>query len=51
MLFEYYRSRSEIHSEAAERIAVLTGKYRKAAGFASLAAAALHFVFYPVLFL
>jgi hypothetical protein len=51
LVFEYYRNRSEIRSGAAEDIAVFTEKYRKLAGYVCLAAAALHFVFYPVLFL
>jgi hypothetical protein len=51
LVFEYYRNRSEVPSDAAEKISLFTEKYRKLAGIVSLAAAVLHFVFYPVLFL
>jgi hypothetical protein len=51
LLFEYYRSRTTLGSNAAERIGVFVVKYRKITGFAALSAAALHFVLYPAPFL
>jgi hypothetical protein len=51
LAFDYYRSRTTVHSEAAEKLWFLIEKNRKIAGFVSIGAAALHFVFYSVLFL
>jgi hypothetical protein len=51
LVFEYYRSRSSVASETADRIEKIAVRNRKAAGFFSIGAALLHFIFYPVLFL
>jgi hypothetical protein len=51
LVFEYYRNRTTLRSEAAEKLGEIIEKNRKIAGFVSLGAAVLHFVFYSVLFL
>ncbi|MDR1506910.1 MAG: hypothetical protein LBI67_07375 [Treponema sp.] len=51
LVFEYYRNRTTVQSEAAEKIGRIVEKNRKLAGFVSIAAAVLHFIFSPVLFL
>jgi len=51
LAFEYFRRRNTVHSLSAERIEGLIAKNRKLAGFVCLGAAAIHLIFYPVLFL
>jgi hypothetical protein len=51
LVFEYYRNRTTVRSEAVEKMGDIVEKNRKIAGFISLGAAVLHFVFYPVPFL
>jgi hypothetical protein len=51
LVFEYYRNRTTLRSEAVEKLGEIIEKNRKIAGFVSLGAAILHFVFYSVLFL
>jgi hypothetical protein len=51
LIFEFYRRRSTIASMAADRLGELVEKNRKVTGFICFGAAALHFIFYPVLFL
>ncbi|MDR2048835.1 MAG: hypothetical protein LBP69_05220 [Treponema sp.] len=51
LVFEYYRNRTTVHSEAVEKTGDMIEKNRKIAGFVSIGAAVLHFVFYSVLFL
>jgi len=51
LAFEFYRRRNTVHSPVMEHIAGLIDKNRKLAGFVCLGAAALHLVFFPVLFL
>jgi hypothetical protein len=51
LVFDYYRNRSTLASEAADKLGDFIGANRKRAGFISLGAAVLHFIFYPVLFL
>ncbi|MDR2142744.1 MAG: hypothetical protein LBP29_00045 [Treponema sp.] len=51
LVFEYYRKGTTVRSEAVEKTGAIVEKNRKLAGFISLGAAVLHFVFYPVLFL
>jgi hypothetical protein len=51
LVFEFYRNRSSIITGAPERLGEFLEKKRKFAGFCCLAAAGLHFIFYPVLFL
>lgn len=51
LLFEFYRGRGTLDFIAVERIGELVEKYKKLTGFAAIGAAALHLIFYPVLFL
>jgi hypothetical protein len=51
MVFEYYRNRTTVHSEAVEKLGDIIDKNRKIAGFVFIGAAVLHFVFYSVPFL
>jgi hypothetical protein len=51
LVFDYYRSRTTVHSEAVEKLEDIIGKNRRIAGFVSIGAAILHFVFYSVPFL
>ncbi|MDR0585838.1 MAG: hypothetical protein LBG26_01210 [Treponema sp.] len=51
LVFEYYRNRTTVRSEAVEKMGDIIEKNRKIAGFISLGAAVLHFVFYSVPFL
>lgn len=51
LVFEFYRGRTSINSPAAGRISEIIEKNRKLTGFVCIAVAALHFVFFPVLFL
>jgi hypothetical protein len=51
LVFEFYRSRTTVASAAAERLGEIIEKNKKLTGFVCLAAAVLHFIFYPVLFL
>jgi hypothetical protein len=48
LVFEYYRNRSTLNSDAALRLGETIGKIRKLAGFAAIAAAAIHFICYPI---
>jgi hypothetical protein len=51
LVFEYYRTKTTINTEASEKMGEIITKNRKLAGFVCLGAAVLHFVFYSVLFL
>jgi hypothetical protein len=51
LVFEYYRNRTALRSEAVEKIGNIVDKNRKITGFVSVGAAVLHFVFYSVPFL
>ena len=51
LAFEFYRRRNTMDSPAVERIEGLIRKSRKSLGFFCIAAAALHWIFYSVLFL
>ena len=53
LIFDFYRSRTADSSviDFMERLASLAGKNRKIYGFVCIGAAALHFIFYPVIFL
>ncbi|MDR2144502.1 MAG: hypothetical protein LBP29_09050 [Treponema sp.] len=51
LVFDYYRNRTTVRSEAVEKLGDIVEKNRKIAGFISIGAAVLHFVFYSVLFL
>jgi hypothetical protein len=51
LVFEYYRNRTTVHSEAVEKLGDIIDKNRKIAGFVFIGAAVLHFVFYSVPFL
>ncbi|MDR2142796.1 MAG: hypothetical protein LBP29_00305 [Treponema sp.] len=51
LVFDYYRNRATVRSEAVEKLGDIVEKNRKIAGFVSIGAAVLHFVFYSVLFL
>jgi hypothetical protein len=51
LVFEWYRGRSDLVSEQQDKLAAFIEPRRKIAGLAALGAAALHFVFSPVLFL
>jgi hypothetical protein len=48
LVFEYYRNRSSLESEQAEKIEGLIKPHRKIAGFGALGAAVLHFLLYSV---
>ncbi|MDR2553430.1 MAG: hypothetical protein LBD31_09745 [Treponema sp.] len=50
-VFDFYRKRSTLDSPAAARLGELADKHRKLAGYVCLGAGALHWIFYPVLFL
>ncbi|GAB1481261.1 hypothetical protein MASR2M78_00760 [Treponema sp.] len=51
LVYEYYRSRTSISSEKAERLELLFVKNRKWIGYSALLAAFAHFLFPTVLFL
>jgi hypothetical protein len=51
LVFEYYRSKTTISTEASVRLEELIAKNRKLAGFVCLGAALFHLVFSSVLFL
>jgi hypothetical protein len=51
LIFEYYRNRTTLRSEAVEKFGDIVDKNRKAAGFVAIGAAILHFVFHSVPFL
>ena len=51
LAIEFYRRRNTVHSSAMERIEEFTAKNRKLAGFVCLGAAAIHLIFFSVLFL
>jgi hypothetical protein len=51
LVFGYYRNRTTVRSEAVEKLGDIIDKNRKIAGFVSIGAAVLHFVFYSVPFL
>jgi hypothetical protein len=51
LIFEFYRRHSTIASMAADRLGELIEKNKRMTGFICLGAAALHFIFYSVLFL
>jgi hypothetical protein len=51
LIFEYYRNRTTLRSEAVEQLGDVVDKNRKIVGFVSIGAAVLHFVFYSVPFL
>ena len=53
LLFDFYRSKApdSVAVERMERITELIGRNRKILGFVCIAAAALHFIFYPIIFL
>jgi hypothetical protein len=51
LVFEYYRNKSTISTEASEKLGELVAKNRKLAGFVCLGTALLHLVFSSVLFL
>jgi hypothetical protein len=51
LIFEYYRNRTTLRSEAVEKFGNIVDQNRKIAGFAAIGAAVLHFVFHPVPFL
>ncbi|HCM25971.1 MAG: hypothetical protein A2Z99_17175 [Treponema sp. GWB1_62_6] len=51
LVFEFYRSRSTILSDASERLELIFVKNRKWLGYGAMAAAVAHFLFPTVLFL
>ncbi|MCL1928706.1 MAG: hypothetical protein FWG07_07955 [Treponema sp.] len=53
LLFDFYRSKApdSIAVERVERIVAIIGRNRKIFGFVCIAAAALHFIFYEIIFL
>ena len=53
LVFEYYRSKASDASilDYMERIVSLITRQRKIAGFVCIAVAAIHFIFYPIIFL
>ena len=51
LAFDFYCRHNTIDSLSVERIADLISKNRKLIGFCCIAASALHFIFYPIIFL
>jgi hypothetical protein len=53
LIYDFYRSKAPDTTAAdyMERIASLVGRNRKITGLACIGAAALHFIFYPIVFL
>ena len=51
MAFDFYRRHNTIDALSVEKLADFVDKNRKTLGFVCITAAALHFIFYPVIFL